>query len=193
MKRVQGLLVLLLVLWSSAALASESGGHGFSLKVHGFYLLNFIVFVWLIVKFTKKPFKETLAKRSDDFQFRVAEARAEVTEARELLDVATRKAERAEVEGQDLKKRLEEDGVALKARIIERGQAEALKLERSAQMSLESEKKRISARLEREIALGALDAAEATLVARKGTLPQDAFVGQFVSGVAAESHEGAQS
>ena len=172
--------MLLLVLWSSAALASESGGHGFSLKVHGFYLLNFIIFAWLIVKFTRKPFKEAMEKRSDDFQSRVAEARSEVTEARDLLDAATLKAERAEVEGQELKKRLEEDGVVLKAKIIERGQAEASKLERSAQMSLETEKKRVSARLEREIAMGALDAAEAALVARKGTLPQNAFVGQFV-------------
>jgi len=55
-------------LYAGVAYAGGGGGHGFSLKVHGFYVLDFVLFAGLLVFFVKAPLKAALQGKADRFE-----------------------------------------------------------------------------------------------------------------------------
>jgi len=177
-------LVAVMSLWCGEALAS-GGGHdaGFSLKEHGFYVFNFIVFVGLLVYFGRKPVSTLIAARAESFRTRVEAARLHGEKAEGELAAAREKSLAAAAEKVALAQRLEAEGKNLKESILRRARDEQERIQGGAESTLASEKARLERVLQTELALEALDQAENRLRQQWRTLPQSRFVGEFVAAV----------
>ncbi len=176
------LVVLPVLLWSAEALAS-GGEAGFSLKEHGFYIFNFVVFVGLLVYFGRKPIGVMLAARADSFRSRVEAARIHAEKAERELAEVREKMRTAETEKAGMARRLEAEGQALKETILKRAAEEQERIKASASATLESEKARMERMLQTELALDALDRAEGRLRQQWRTLPQAQYIREFVAAV----------
>jgi len=172
------------ILWCGIALASE-GGHetGFSLKEHGFYIFNFLVFVGLLVYFGRKPVAALLASRAVAFKSRLDAAREHGEKAERELAEVREKARNAATEKAALARRLEDEGRVLKESILSRAREEQVRIKAVAATTLESEKARLERGMQTELALAALDLAEKRLGQQWRTLPHGQYVREFVAAV----------
>lgn len=168
------------------ALAGGDGGHGFALKEHGFYILNFLIFMGILVGFARKPIKEGLANRADEFAHRLDKAREEFEATQSRLEEARTKVDMADVEGAALMARVEEESEQLKASIAAKTDEEEKKVRAGARAALENEKKRLERRFQGDLALAALGQAETELESRWQSLPHAQFVEQFADALAKE-------
>ncbi|MBM4355142.1 MAG: ATP synthase F0 subunit B [Deltaproteobacteria bacterium] len=173
-----------LLLWCGEALAS-GGGHdsGFSLKEHGFYVFNFVVFVGLIIYFARKPVGALLAGRAESFRSRLEAARVHAEKAERELGEAREKTRNAAAEKAALTQRLEAEGQALKESIVGRARDEEARIRSGAEANLASEKARLERGLQVELALSALDLAETRLRQQWRTLPHGRYAREFVAEV----------
>lgn len=153
-------------LWAAAALASGgeqtcSAHDGcFQFNVHGYYVINFIVFVAVIVWFGKKPLAEALDKRYRDVAKEIETAQLAKAEAEALL--ADYEAKMA---------RLSEDNARLLAEvrtgtdvevqsILADARTQVERMTAEIKLRLEQESKRIRDQLKDETAQMALRLAE---------------------------------
>jgi F0F1-type ATP synthase membrane subunit b/b' len=175
---------LALCLLAEPAFASGGGGHGFVLKEHGFYIVNFIIFVGILVLFARKPLQAQLGERADTFAQRLERARADFEATQSRLAEARNKVELADVEAAALLARVEQEADRLKATIQERTVLEEKKLRAGAMAALENEKRRLDRRFQAELALTALTQAEATLKQDWQGLPHQDYVAEFADALA---------
>jgi F-type H+-transporting ATPase subunit b len=181
--RYQGLLVFALLLLPSMALAGGGGGHGFALKEHGFYVLNFIIFVGLLVFVARKPIGNMMKERSEGFARRLNEARAKHAETTANLEKARQKVELLDMETMALLQRLEAEGRKLQQNIEERAGVEEEKIRAGARTALDNEQSRLEKEFQAEVALESLKLAEDRIRTRWRGLPQERFLQSFVSDV----------
>ena len=184
-----GVCALLLPAAGDVFAAGGGGGgshHGFSLKEHGFYIVNFILFVAIFVVVARKPIAAALKSRSDAFANRLAGARKEYEATQGRLAEARGKVEMVEMEAGAVVQRMGEEGRRLQSTIEERAGREEKKIQQVAEASLASEKTRMEKQFQAQISRQALDLAEERLKSSWPQLPQDLFVREFVDRVSAE-------
>jgi F0F1-type ATP synthase membrane subunit b/b' len=167
------------------AFAGGDGGHGFALKVHGFYLVNFIIFMAIVVGAARKPIGAMLRKRSDDFEVRFDEARRQFEETQESLNEARLRIEQLEMETMAMMQRLQKEGDRLKSSINERAEQEEDKVRKAAEAALANEKSRLEKEFQSDLALAAVSKADEKLLQSWRQLPQDNLVKDFISQVEA--------
>lgn len=154
MKAAWFLLLALVVLCLSpaAALASEAqaGGHGpdtewwvkFAASV-----VNFALFLYLLIRFGKKPILGFLQSRRTTYEQTLRDARQREEEARRVHEEYAAKLANVEAEAAAILEQAEKDAQRRKEAIIEAARASAAKMTRDARMTIENE----AAKLQEEI------------------------------------------
>jgi F0F1-type ATP synthase membrane subunit b/b' len=176
-----GLAVFWLVLLGTAApaLAAGDGGHGFALKEHGFYILNFVIFMGILVWMGRAPLRVLLAERSERFSRRLDAAREQFEATQARLTDARQRLDGLEGEKQSLLTRVEEEGTRLEQAIAQRTEVEEQKLRDGAKAALENETQRLEKAFQAELALASLERATRRLESEWRQLPQARFVASF--------------
>ena len=165
----------LLLLGSSAAIAAgggapdlpppeflwigedESGGHALPLAP---WIVDFIVFVLLLVAVTKGPFKKLFQSRHDSIKVAVEEAAAAHRTAEANHKLYSEKLEGVETEAKGLVDEANELGADEKSRIIEGAKAYGQRLETDAKRLVEQEFVKTTHALKAEAANLAVDKAK---------------------------------
>ena len=171
------------------ALASAEG-HGASLKVHGYYLINFVVFLGLLYVLAGDKIKAALRDRS-------RAVGSEITAAGDAFTAARGRENEAKAAFEDMPERTEKiqktftaEGARLTETIRTRTAGERSKIEATARVTAEAERTAMQRALTRELAKLTLDEAERLIAAKQGTMNHDRLFGDFVVGLDAARGEG---
>jgi F-type H+-transporting ATPase subunit b len=193
-------MVLLVLLPPALALAGgggggeggHGGGHGASLKEHGYYLINFLVFLGLLYVLAGDSIKAAVRERSRSVG-------KEILEAGEALDAARGREEEAKTALDGVPARTEEiqetfaaEGARLAQLIKARTETETVKIRNASKATAEAEHTTMRRTLSRELAEKTLNEAEKLIEARTATMNRDQLFDDFIGGLAARA-EGEQS
>jgi len=179
------------LLTPALALASSGGeARGFSFKEHGLYIINFIIFMGILIYFAGPAIAKAIRERSESAARRLAESRSAFENAKLAAQVAREKMGTLEKAKCDIVKEMEEEGERLRATIDRRGQEEAEKIRASAAKALANERSRLEKTLLAEVALKALDGAEEQIRSRWSALPHDQYVRDFADATARAGGKG---
>ena len=165
-------------------------GHGASLKVHGYYLINFVVFLGLLYVLAGDKIKAAVRDRSRT-------VRSEISAAGDALTAARRRENEAKAAFEDMPARTEEiqktftaEGAHLAETIRARTANERSKIEATARVTAEAERTAMQRALTRKLAELTLDEAERLIAAKQGTMNHDRLFSDFVAGLDAARGEG---
>ncbi len=125
-----------------------------------FALLNFILFVWLLIKFAREPLRDYLHNRHTSIRRDLQEAAALHQHAREKLSEIEDKLKNIEHEIAEMKEKVARDAQLEKERIIHAAEEEAERIIMQADQTLNAELRRARRQLEVEAVNAALEAAE---------------------------------
>ena len=170
-------LLLAAVLLSPAALA----GGGFVVNEHGFYILDFVVFMGALWWFAKGPAAAFLEQRRKDVVEEMERATALRVEAEARL--ARYEGLLADLEGEvsRLRGEFKADGERERAAIITAGEAQADRIRRETAATIARESAKLSSDLEREVAGRALELAEQLVRERMNADTQRLLVRGFIA------------
>jgi len=157
--------------------------HGFSLREHGFYIINFAVLLYLLVRYGRSPLKKALNDRADRIEKRMVEAGRQMDAAAKELETAQARAASLERDRAEMAARLQEEARRLSDSIAQRAEREQEKIRKSGQQALENEKLRIEKAVQSEIAAAALAKAEEKLKTQWRSLNQPELAREFVAGL----------
>ncbi|MBM4373209.1 MAG: ATP synthase F0 subunit B [Deltaproteobacteria bacterium] len=173
-------LASLVLLPALAFAGGEGGGHGATLKEHGYSLVNFLVFVGLLYLLAGERIRAAVRDRS-------RAVGADLRDAGAAMDQATAReaAARDALEGlpgrsREIEEAFIAEGERLARTVAERIDAETAKLRRAAEATLIAERAATQRTLARELARRTLDQTEALLEAGRNSLPQDRLFQDFV-------------
>jgi len=182
------LAALLLLAGGEAAFGGD--GHGASLKEHGYYLVNFLVFLGLVYVLAGDRIKAAVRARSKT----VGE---EIREAGAVLDDAHLREEEAKValdampaREEEIGKKYAAEGDRLAEAILVRTGQEKLKLREAAEATAEAERTAVRRALSRELAEMTLDEAERLIKACRITMDEGRLFEGFVAGLRAREEGG---
>ncbi len=188
-------MALLVLLPPALALAGGGGGgegghagaHGASLKEHGYYLINFLVFIGLLYVLAGDSIKTAIRERSRSVG-------KEILEAGAALDVARGREEEAKTALDGMPARTEEiqetfaaEGARLAETIKTRTETEAVKIRNASKATADAEQTTMRRTLSRELAEKTLNAAEKLIEDRKATMSRDQLFDGFIAGLDAEA------
>jgi F0F1-type ATP synthase membrane subunit b/b' len=128
--------VLLLV--PVAAWCAEGGGEatgGGSWLSLLFYVINFALFVWILVHFAGGPVRKFFADRANAINETTARAEAALTEAQELANRSAERMSRLGVEKQQLRADLDAETAYMANRIRELARETALRIIRDTELT----------------------------------------------------------
>jgi F-type H+-transporting ATPase subunit b len=151
--------------WWGHAIWSD---HAYENGPFAFAIINFIILVWLVGKFARKPFASYLDTRHTTIRENLAEATRMRDEAKSKLSEIQRKLDGLDREIADIKEHVAKDAEAEKQRIIADAHKEAERIVEQADKTLEKDLRRARKLLEREAVDAAMAAAE-SLVRQKIT------------------------
>ncbi len=158
-----------------ATVTAQAGGHGGG-ELHinwwtwdqhappvGWFILDFLLFVWLIVHYTKKPIKAAFAQRHQQIKTAIEEAAKAHASASELYEEFQSKLADVEKEAASFAERGREDGATDRDRIIEAGNEYAERLRNDSKSVGDQEEAKAIFRLRRGAAAAVLDRTEQLL------------------------------
>ncbi len=151
--------------------AEEGVSHGGEWKSFVFKLINFIIFLLLLLKFSKKPISNLLKERKKAIQEKLKEARAALEEAETTLEEYKKRIANLEAEMEEIKKRYVEEGEREKKRLIEEAKREVERIKKEAEELIEEELRKAEETLRKRGVEIALEVAESIL--RKKTTKED--------------------
>lgn len=151
---------------AQSAAENTCNSEHFCFQIHGFYLIDFLVFVGILVWAGRKPIAAMLDKRHADVAKEIAAARQVRDEAQAKYDEYKQRIDGLE---QDLQKMMADVRIGTESevsRILADAQAQVERITAEEQQRLAQESKRLRMELQTEAAKIALDMAEATLKQR---------------------------
>lgn len=125
-----------------------------------FAIINFIILLWIVVRFGKKPFVQFLENRHTTIRDNLAEAQRMREEAQQRLDEIKGKLSNLEREITEIKEAVRKDAELERDRIIADAKNQAEDLVKAADRTLDDELRRARRRLEAEAVSAAMQAAE---------------------------------
>ncbi len=137
----------------------------------GWYTVNFIIFVFFLVKFAKKPLANAMKERHERIKATIDENQKAYDVAKERHDTYRQKLANVDTESRDLIEASKQDGASERDRIIVGAREYAKRLREDAQTVIENEEERARRRLQLEVAATALKNAEEML--RRGLTDAD--------------------
>ena len=160
MKRAAaGFAVLALASASPALAASEA--HGFSFRVEGFYILDFVIMVGLLWWLLKGPIKKFFLKRHESVAYEMETATRLRQEAEKKLAELDQMMAGLEKEIAQVRESFRADGEREKARILAEAEVNAEKIRQNAKKTLEQEMAKLREQLELEMVKAVMEGAEA--------------------------------
>ena len=147
------------------ALASDEtcNAEHWCFQIHGFYIIDFLAFVGLLVYFGRKPIAAMLDKRHADVAKEMEAAKAVRDEAQAKYDEYTARIAGLEAELQTMLADVQKGTAVEVERIMAEARQQVARLTAEEQQRLEQESKRLRDSLQREAAALALQMAEQTL------------------------------
>lgn len=166
MRGMRWLLGLGLVL--SPGVAQAAAGHGgeFEFSVHGFYIIDFVVFVGLLVWFAKGPAKRFMATRHERIKAELETAQRLRGEAEKKLAEAEGLLTSLKTEIARISESFKADGERDRERILAEATANAEKLAAAAERQIAQETASVREQLERELVRAVLAATEEKIKAQ---------------------------
>jgi F-type H+-transporting ATPase subunit b len=146
--------------------AAECNAESFCWKIQGFYIIDFLVFVGILVWAGRKPIAALLDKRHADVAKEIAAARVVRDEAQAKYDEYKQRIDGLE---QDLQKMMADVRIGTESevqRILADAHAQVERMTAEEQLRLAQESKRLRLELQNDAAKIALEMAEATLKQR---------------------------
>ena len=179
-------LALLGTLPAALAFADETCDHEhFCFQVHGFYIIDFLVFVGILVWAGRKPIAAMLDKRHADVAKEIEAARHVRDEAQAKFDDYRRRIDGLEQDLQKLMAEVRKGTEAEVQRILADAQAQVERMTAEEQLRLEQESKRLRVELQMQAVKIALEMAESTLRERLDPATQSKLIerasGELVS------------
>lgn len=147
----------------------------------GWFIVDFIIFVWLLVKFTKKPLQATFENRHVTIKRSIAEAAERFEKAEVTHKESQAKLANVDNEASELISSGKEDGTTQKTRLIEEAKAYAEKMRGDSSRLVEQESVRAFSRLQADTVLKALSKAESVLKQQLNSDDQTRLIEQAIS------------
>ncbi len=130
------LLLMPVAAWCAEG-GDEAGGGGSWLSLL-FYVINFALFVWILVHFAGGPVRKFFADRADAINETTARAEAALTEAQELANRSAERMSRLGAEKQQLRADLDAETAYMANRIRELARETALRVIRDTELTGEA-------------------------------------------------------
>jgi len=163
----------------------HAGGHGASLKEHGYYLINFLVFLGLLYVLAGDSIKTAIRERSRSVGKEILEAGAALDVARGREEEAKTALDGMPARADEIQKTFAAEGARLAETIKGRTETEAVKIRNASKATAEAERTSMRRTLSRELAEKTLNEAEKLIEARKATMKQDQLFEGFIAGLEA--------
>lgn len=148
-KRVRSIALMLLGVFTSSP-AFAAGG-GFSFKVEGFYIIDFVIYAGLLWFFLRGPAKTFLANRYERVKNELETATRMREEAEKKLTELNTLLSQAEGEVAAIKQQFASDGEREKARIEAETELQLEKVQAGARKALEQEMAKLRQQLEKDL------------------------------------------
>lgn len=171
--------LLLLCAMPQFALASEGAFHGPTLKEHGYYLINFLVFAWLLYLIGKGRLAEFWAQRRKAIKEDIDKAAAEFESAATAEEHIRKLTEELSAEVERRREAAEQEARLLAERAAQHTAAEKTRLEELSRKAMEGVREDLVRQECRELALGSVMEAERRLLAGEVRIDQPAAMGAF--------------
>lgn len=176
-------LVALLMVASAPAWAAEGHGHGPNWAELGSAIVNFVIYVSLIVYFARKPVAAFFASRRAQLTATMDAAAARQAEATARVETLQAKLNRFDAERAALVAEYRELGEREAAKTLEAARTQATKIAADADVTIEVETRRALADLERRMVDRALELARKQLASQLGPAGQQALIERGISGL----------
>ena len=171
-----------------SALAS-GGGAGtcsahdgcFEFQIHGYYIINFLVFIGILVYFGRKPLAASLEKRYQEVAKEIEAAREAKLAAEQRLRDYQAKMTKLEDENQRMLAEMRAGTQVEMDSILAEARTQVSRLTAEQAVRLEQESKRLRDQLQREAATKALQLAEALVRQRMDAATQAKLVDQTLN------------
>ncbi len=147
----------------------------------GWFIVDFIIFVFLLVKFTKKPLQSTFENRHATIKRSISEAAERFDKAQTLHRSFQAKLANVEQEAADLIASGKADGTTEKNRLLQEAQDSVGKMKGDSSRLLDQESVRARARLQAQTVLKALNQAERVLEQQLNAEDQSRLIEQAIA------------
>ena len=186
------LAALLVLLPTALALAGggggeggHGGGHGASLKEHGYYLINFLVFLGLVYILAGDKIKAAVRDRSRSVGKEIRDAGAILDGARQREDAAKTVLDGMPARAEEIQQTFDAEGARLAQNIQARSETEKAKILSASHATADAEHVAMRRTLAKELAAKTLDEAETLISNRKATMNHERLFEGFISGLEA--------
>ena len=183
MRHHHALLAIMAAILATPALALASGDAGFEFKIHGLYIIDFFIFVGIIVYFGRKPIAAMLDQRHKSVAEEIQRAQVMAEEAEARFNEYRFRLDRLEGELTAVLDEVRKGTKVEVARILGDAQHTADRIAGEEHARLQQEAKKIRENLARHAAETALEMAEGHVRAR---LEKDGKQEQMVERIVAE-------
>lgn len=169
--------------FASGGAAGTCSAHDgcFEFQIHGYYIINFLVFVGILVYFGRKPLAASLEKRYQEVAREIEAAREAKLAAEQRLQDYQAKMARLEDENQRMLAEMRAGTQVEMDNILAEARTQVARLTAEQALRLEQESKRLRDQLQREAASKALQMAEAIVRQRMDAAAQAKLVDQTLS------------
>lgn len=161
-------------------LALAAGG-GFVMNIHGYYIVDFVIFVLALYHFGKKPLQGFLEARRANAAKEIAEASELKAKAEERLARYEKQLASLEETRQELREQFTSDGENEKRRLVAEAENMAERLRRDLDRSVQQEDAKVAEGLELELANKALAIAQSKVEAQLTPGVHQSLVDQFIA------------
>jgi len=177
------LLALLVIGIAMNVMFGDSGGngHGFNMNEHGFYVVDFLVFILLIGYFVKKPAKEFLENRHEAVRSEMDEAGKVLSDAQSRLNQYEGQLKGLGDEAKQMSEDFQADGDREKSRLEDETTSTVAKIKRDLETRMNQENARIRGELQTKVCTEALELAEAKIRSSMDKSTQRRLVKQYIS------------
>jgi F-type H+-transporting ATPase subunit b len=160
----------------------QSGGHahGFNINEHGFYILDFVVFILIIGYFVKKPAKAFLEDRHEAVRSEMDTAGKVLEEAQARLNQYEGQLKSLDTEAKQLDTDFREAGEREKSRLEDETETTVAKIKRDLETRLYQENARIRDELQKTVCTEALELAEEKIRSGMDKSTQRRLVKQYI-------------
>jgi len=177
------------ILW---VVTTSSEGHSYSPSEwlrFAVVVFNFLVFVYLLYRFGRKPVSRALSSRRKQFLDELRQARESKEEAQRLLEEARAKLEAADAEAEALVEDAKRRAESLAQEIIQTAELSARKIMEEAESAAKAETAKVFVGVKREVVARAVGEAERMLRERLTVEDDKRLVAKAVENLVQDDRE----
>lgn len=179
--RIFFLSAFLILVIGSDVFASEGSGDWRPLYDKGMIVFNFLILVFLFLKFAKNPLKEFLGNRKLEIAREIQRIEDEKKEWIEKIQTAQKDLNESEVRFKKIKQRIIEQGEQKKQYIINEGKTQSQVMMDMAKRKIDSDIAQAKKMLRSELVDAAMDMATKNLPNEINDKDEEKFLDQYLS------------